>query len=87
MNTIKEVITPKEAAQRLGRTQHTIEHGLRTGELPFGTAFRQASGRFVYIIPREAFERFLRGEIRAIPYAVGREEHLYETIRPYPSRR
>lgn len=63
MNTIKEVITPKEAAQRLGRTQHTIEHGLRTGELPFGAVFKQESGRYVYIIPREAFERFLRGEI------------------------
>lgn len=63
MNTIKEVITPKEAAQRLGRTQHTIEHGLRTGELPFGSVFKQPSGRYVYIIPREAFERFLRGEI------------------------
>lgn len=74
MNTIKEVITPQEAAKRLGRTQHTIEHGIRTGELPFGTAFRQASGRFVYIIPREAFERFLRGEIRGIPYAESNAE-------------
>lgn len=60
MNRIKEVITPREAAQRLGRTQHTIEHGLRTGSLPFGTAYKQASGRYVYIIPREAFERFIQ---------------------------
>lgn len=60
MNQAKEVITPAEAARRLGRTQHTIEHGLRTGELPFGTAFRQKSGRYVYIIPRKAFERFIQ---------------------------
>ena len=63
MSKIKEVITPAEAARRLGRTQHTIEHGLRTGGLPFGAAYKQASGRYVYIIPREAFERFIRGDL------------------------
>ena len=67
MDCIKDVITPAEAAKRLGRTQHTIEHGLRSGGLPFGAAYRQASGRYVYIIPREAFERFVRGDISKKP--------------------
>lgn len=61
MNQAKEVITPREASRILGRATRTIEHGLRTGELPFGVAYRQKSGRYVYIIPREAFERFLQG--------------------------
>lgn len=61
MNHMKNVITPKEAGRILGRSQKTIEHGLRTGALPFGTAYRQASGRYVYIIPRDAFERFVKG--------------------------
>lgn len=61
MNHLKQVMTPAEAGRRLGRSQKTIEHGLRTGAFPFGTAYQQASGRYVYIIPREAFERFMRG--------------------------
>lgn len=61
MNHVKAVITPKEAGRLLGRSQKTIEHGLRTGAFPFGTAYRLPSGRYVYIIPKEAFERFMRG--------------------------
>ena len=61
MNQTKRVITPKEAGRILGRSQKTIEHGLRTGALPFGTAYKQASGRYVYIIPKDAFDRFMRG--------------------------
>lgn len=64
MNQTKRVITPKEAGRILGRSQKTIEHGLRTGSLPFGTAYKQASGRYVYIIPLDAFERFLKGSLR-----------------------
>ncbi len=63
MNQIKEVITPREASQILGRATRTIEHGLRTGELPFGIAYRQKSGRYVYIIPKEAFKEFLSGRL------------------------
>ena len=61
MNHIKKVITPKEAGRILGRSQKTIEHGLRTGSLPFGTAFQNESGRYTYIIPLDAFNRFLKG--------------------------
>ena len=61
MNHVKEVITPKEAGRLLGRSQKTVEHGLRTGAFPFGTAYRLPSGRYVYIIPKEAFERFMKG--------------------------
>ena len=60
---IRETISPAEAGRRLGRGAHTIEYGLRTGQLPFGTAFKTGAGRYVYIIPKEAFERYLRGEL------------------------
>lgn len=59
----KEIITAREAARRLGRNTGTIEQGLRAGTFPVGTAYKLPSGRFVYIIPKLAFERFLRGEI------------------------
>lgn len=59
----KEIITAKEAARRLGRRKETIERALRDGTFPVGTCYKTASGRFVYIIPRDAFERFMRGEI------------------------
>jgi|LSQX01.2.fsa_nt_gb hypothetical protein len=62
MNTGKETITVAQVAKRLGRGTNAIQHGLRTGQLPFGTAMTTESGRYVYIIPREAFERYLSGE-------------------------
>lgn len=58
-----DVISVREAARRLKRTPDTLEQGLRAGTFPVGTAYRLASGRFVYIIPKLAFERFLRGEL------------------------
>lgn len=64
MNHVKAVITPKEAGRLLGRSQKTIEHGLRTGGLPFGTAYCLPSGRYVYIIPKDAFEQFMK-EVRS----------------------
>lgn len=58
-----EIISAREAARRLKRSPQTIEKGLRDGTFPVGTCYETAAGRFVYIIPRDAFERFMRGEI------------------------
>lgn len=57
-----EIISAREVARRLKRSPETIEQGLRDGSLPFGTAYRTAAKRWVYIIPLAAFERFMRGE-------------------------
>lgn len=62
MNAVRETISAAEAGRRLGRGAHTIEHGLRTGRLPFGSAYKTAAGRYVYIIPKLAFEKYLSGE-------------------------
>lgn len=58
-----EIISAKEAAKRLKRATNTVEQGLRDGTFPVGTCYKTAAGRFVYIIPKDAFERFMRGEI------------------------
>ena len=63
MNQVKKVISPREAGRILGRGTATIEQGLRDGTFPVGTCFKTKSNRFVYIIPEDAFKRFLRGEI------------------------
>lgn len=63
MNQVKKVISPREAGRILGRGTATIEQGLRDGTFPVGTCFKTKSNRFVYIIPEDAFNRFLRGEI------------------------
>ena len=62
MNAEKEIITVAQAARRLGRGTEAIQFGLRSGQLPFGQAFKSECGRYLYIIPKEAFERYLRGE-------------------------
>lgn len=58
-----EIISVREAARRLGRGTATIEQALRTGTFPIGTAYKTAADRYVYIIPRKAFERFMSGEL------------------------
>ncbi len=60
---VPEIISVQEAARRMKRTPTTIMHALRHKKFPVGTCFETAAGRFVYIIPREAFERFMQGEI------------------------
>lgn len=62
-----DVITVREAAKRLGRTPHTIEHALRMGDFPVGTCFKTPSKRHIYIIPRDAFEAFLQGKVAGRP--------------------
>lgn len=57
------IISVKEASRLLGRRKETIEQGLRAGTFPIGTAYQTQSGRYVYIIPHKAFDRFMAGEI------------------------
>lgn len=58
-----EIISVREAARRLGRGTATIEQALRAGTFPIGASYKTAAGRYVYIIPRKAFERFMDGEV------------------------
>ena len=58
-----EIISVSDAARRLGRGKATIEQALRAGTFPIGTSYKTAAGRYVYIIPRKAFERFMAGEV------------------------
>ena len=61
---IKETITPKEAGTRLGWTQLKVQDHIRDGTLWFCLAAQRADGRWAYIIPKEAFDRFMRGELQ-----------------------
>lgn len=54
-----EVVAAKEVAQRTGLSVGAVYNAARAGNLPFPT-FRVGK-RFV--IPREPFEKFLRGEV------------------------
>jgi hypothetical protein len=60
MGLDREIVTVAQVAKRLGRGTNAIQFGLRSGQLPFGTAMITASGRYIYIIPKAAFERYLR---------------------------
>lgn len=61
MNMMRETITPEEVARRIGRGPDFVKRSLRDGTFPVGTAVK-VDGRYSYIIPRPAFERFMRGE-------------------------
>ena len=61
MNTMREIITPEEVARRIGREPDFVKRSLRDGTFPVGTAVK-VDDRYAYIIPRPAFERFMRGE-------------------------
>lgn len=58
-----EIVSVREVSKRLGRGKDTIEQALRAGTFPIGTAYKTAAGRYVYIIPRKAFDRFMAGEV------------------------
>ena len=57
----EEVISVLEVAKRLGRRKETIEQALRNKTFPIGVACKSDSGRYLYIIPRKPFERFISG--------------------------
>ena len=61
---IKETITPKEAGARLGWTQVKVQDHIRDGTLWFCIAAHRPGNRWTYIIPKEAFDRFMRGELQ-----------------------
>ena len=53
------LISPEEVAQRLGKKNpETIRAALRAGTFPIGIAYK-AESKWVYAIPRKAFERFM----------------------------
>lgn len=55
-----ESITIKEAASRLGVDQETLRVGLRNSTFPVGCAVKSVTGRYTYIIPRAAFENWMK---------------------------
>lgn len=57
-----EVYTVKEVAQKLKMNEQGIRVQIQRGLLP-GIAVPSVQGNsFRYIIPKEAFEKFMRGE-------------------------
>ena len=58
----KETISVTEVSRRIGRSTAAVQYALRNGTFPVGTAIRTESGEYAYIIPREAFERFMSGD-------------------------
>lgn len=60
---INETITPAEAGRRLGRSQVWVQDNIRNGTLWFCIASKGRNGRWHYTIPKEAFDRFMRGEL------------------------
>lgn len=59
----RQTISTTEAASAIGRSRFIIEKSMRKGTFPVGTCFKTQAGRFVYIIPKDAFDRFMQGEI------------------------
>jgi len=57
-NTQKQSVSVREVGRRLGCGDEVIHAGLITGQFPFGQALKLPSGRYRYIISREAFERW-----------------------------
>ena len=53
------IITVKEAAAQMEIHPDTLRMGLRNGTFPVGCAIRTSTGRYTYVIPREAFNRFM----------------------------
>lgn len=59
---MSETYKVTDAAKRMGIAPETLRTMLVRKELPFGATHRMPSGRRIYIIPREAFDRFMTGE-------------------------
>lgn len=59
---MKDTYTIKEVSERLGINQQGVRVQIQRGLLP-GLAVPSVQGRsYRYIIPKEAFEKFMRGE-------------------------
>ena len=55
----EEMISPDEAASRMGCGRQKVETGIRNKEFPFGAASQNENGRWRYFIPRAAFEHWM----------------------------
>ena len=51
-----------EAARRIGKSKPTLKRYIESGNLPF-IKYVKSGKKTNYIIPRDAFERFMRGEL------------------------
>ena len=52
----KQIISVKEAAEIMGKSQQFIRVGLQRGLLPFGTAVKMSSKWTYYIYPKKFYE-------------------------------
>lgn len=52
----KQIISIKEAAEIMGKSQQFIRVGLQRGLLPFGTAIKMSSKWTYYISPKQFYE-------------------------------
>ena len=60
---MKETCSIEEVSERLGINPQGVRIQIQRGLLPFGIAVPSVQGKgYRYIIPREAFEKFMRGE-------------------------
>lgn len=50
------IITVKEAAKIMGKSQQFVRVGLQRGLLPFGTAFKMSNKYSYYISPKKFYE-------------------------------
>jgi hypothetical protein len=57
-NQEKQSISVREVGRRLGCGDELVHAGIISGKLPFGVAIRMPSGRYRYMIPRAAFEKW-----------------------------
>jgi|GEM_PF-2112083 len=60
--TPPEMINTVEIGKRMGMATETVNELLRHKQFPVGFAYQTPTGRWAYKIPREAFEKYLRGE-------------------------
>jgi len=58
---MRDTYTVKEVADRLGKAPVTVRMGIMGGSLPFGTPVK-CTKAYAFIIPKEKFEKWLRGE-------------------------
>lgn len=60
---MKETVTIKEVAERLGMKPQSVRIRMQLGLLPFGTVIKSIGGKaYRYIILRKEFEQFIGNE-------------------------
>ena len=67
--TSPNMITPTEIGKRIGRGTEFVQKALSSGQFPVGVAIRSESGDWSYLVPREAFDRWMTGDILPSPKA------------------